>query len=228
MDKKQIQNLWLYSNSLFLLNYSLAILSLFVAFPVPKLPSFFNNLFLIFSYALTFQSLAANIKSQGIATFLTKASSQPNTFCLALFLTFIPNILLLPFYVLCIYHICSAVLSRKKEFENYFFYEICVALGKNLNSIGRLALILELTMAPLCVILLFARYISIFSLIAYFIMVRRQCQTNKAMKDVLGEILHTLHGILSKMPENYKNHLNSAINKCKAMLKVEDLKKKVE
>lgn len=228
MDKKSIQDFWLYSNIAFVSNYTLFLLSLCVAFPVPRLPSFFNCFFLIFAYALTFHSLFINFKSQSLNSFASKIFSQPNTFCLFFFATFPPIILLIPFYLLSIYHITSAILSRKKDFENFFFYEIFVVFGKYLTSIGRCALIIELSLTPVCIIMTLFRRCSIFTFISYIFMVRKQCQINKAMRDVLDECIHKIHGLFLKLPDNYKAMYLQAVKRWQNVTKKEDLKKKSE
>lgn len=229
MDKKRIQDFWLYSNAVFVVNYILLILSIFIAFPVPRLPSYFNNIFLILAYALTFHSLVVNFKAQDLNTLFSKITSQPNTFCLAFFITFPPNLLLSPFFLLSVYHITSAVLSRKKEFENYFFYSACSVLGKNLSGIGRFALLSELLLVPVCVVLLFLGKIRIFTLIAYVSMVRKQYQTNKAMKDVFDECMHNVHSFFLKLPDSYKSSYLQALGSLQKLFKKEeDTKKKVE
>ena len=228
MDKKTIQDLWLGSNIAFVLNYTLLILNLFVAFPVPRLPSIFNSLFLIFAYTLTFHSLFINLKSQSFNSLIFKIISQPNTFCIGFFITFPPNILLAPFFLLSIYHITSAVLSRKKEFEIYFFYEICIVLGKHLTFIGRLALLIELFLSPICFILVLFRKISFFTLISYICMVRKQCQSNKVMKDIFEECMLNVHSVLLKLPDNYKAMYLQILNRINSLFKKEDVKEKTE
>eukprot|EP00919_Chromeraceae_sp_WS-2016_P015051 GHVR01035395.1.p1 GENE.GHVR01035395.1~~GHVR01035395.1.p1 ORF type:complete len:123 (+),score=12.81 GHVR01035395.1:3557-3925(+) len=77
------------------------------------------------------------------------------------FLTFPHEILLLPFYLLSIYHLSSFVLSNKKIFERTTTYTICMGLSTYHVGLGRLALLTEILAVPLSFLMIFFRASSI-------------------------------------------------------------------
>lgn len=227
MNSLSIKDIWLILNLCFIVNYSISILKIFLAFPLLSLPSFFNSLFLLCAYALTLQTLFSQLKiSSSISSkFFKKVVSHPNTFCLFVFICFPPNILLFPFYLLSLYHLASAVVSRKEEFNRYFFYDICVFIDKNLNNIGRTALFLEIISIFIATILLLMRKISPITLLSYIFMVRQQYITNNTMKSVCMEMIQYLNECMKKLPDNIKNNITIVTGYMDRITKKEDIKK---
>lgn len=227
MNSLSIKDIWLILNLCFIVNYSISILKIFLAFPLLSLPSFFNSLFLLCAYALTLQTLFSQLKiSSSISyKFFKKVVSHPNTFCLFVFICFPPNILLFPFYLLSLYHLASAVVSRKEEFNRYFFYDICVFIDKNLNNIGRTALFLEIISIFIATILLLMRKISPITLLSYIFMVRQQYITNNTMKSVCMEMIQYLNECMKKLPDNIKNNITIVTGYMDRITKKEDIKK---
>lgn len=228
MNKKSFKDIWFYANASFFINYSLILLRLFVAFPIPCLPSFFNSLFLLVAYSLTFQGLVTNYKSYNINTLVTKVITHPNTFCILLFLCFVPNILLSPFYLLCIYHIVSYIIAKKEAFHSYFFYNSVVFLNTNITTIGRSALFLEIFLIPITFILLLRGKIGAISLIAYFLMIRQQYTSNNNMKAVVLECLQYAHNIAMNLPDGVKMRYFEVSNLIRGYLKIDKEAEKKE
>lgn len=209
MNKLSIKDIWLILNLCFIINYSISILKIFVAFPLLNLPPFFNSLFLFCAYALTLQTLFSQFSTKNISKFSKKIISHPNTFCLFVFLCFPPNLLLFPFYLLSLYHLASAVVARKEEFNKYFFYDLCVFIDKNLNTIGRTALFLEIFSVFIALVLLVIRRISLFTLLSYIFMIRQQYITNDTMKSVCMEIIVQINELFHKLPTNFRDRFSA-------------------
>lgn len=195
---KSIRDLWFYSNLAFIINYSITIFRLFVYIPIPYLPSFFNNIFLLVSYSVTILSLVKKVGSSGFT--FKKILSNQNFICLGLFIFFVPNILLFPFFLLSIFHVNGDILARKKEFEKLFFFDLCVFLGRNAANIGRMAMICEILLIPVSFVMVLFRRLNILPFLVYCIIVRQQYITNKTMKSVVGEAVMKIDGIFAKMP----------------------------
>lgn len=204
MRSESLKNIWFYTNLTFFASYSLAILRIFVAFPLPVPPSFINCIFLLVSYALTFQGFIAHLKSQEVNLVARKVFTHPNMFCIFLFLCFVPNILLLPFYLLSIYHIVSSIVARKETFQSYFFYNFVVFLNSNIGSIGRTALLLEIVLFPVACGMALFRKIGLITVVAYALMLRQQYSLNNSMKAVAMECIHGMHALVMKMPEGMR------------------------
>lgn len=228
MNSQQLKDIWFYSNALLVANYSLFLISKLVTLPIPKLPSVFNNLFLIVAYVFTFQSLFSTYKTTSAGSLLNKVFTHSNTFCIFLFLTFPNNLLLFPFYLLSIYHVVSTVLSKKTQYEKYFFYSLCVSLQPSLIHLGRAALIAEVAMTVLALLLFIIRKASFSTLVAYVSMVRMQYQSNKSMKEVVDMVLSKLHTFALKMPDSCKDYYFKCINLTKYFSTNKDIKKKQE
>jgi len=204
MSPESFKNLWFYTNSAFFINYSLSILKLLVAFPLPVLPSSVNCLLLFVSYALTFRGFLPHLKSQEINTIAKKIFTHPNMFCIFLFLCFVPNILLLPFYLLTVYHMVTSIVARKETFQFYFFYNFVVFLNTNISAIGKAALVLEIGLFPVACIMMVMRRIGLLTLLAYGLMLRQQYSQSASMKEVAMESVQQLHGLFMKMPEGVR------------------------
>lgn len=212
MAKPSPKDLWFYSNTLFFLNYTLVILKLLVTFPLPSFPSSFNCLFLLLAYILTFKGFFSNFKAYDVTTLLKKIFTHPNTSCIALFLCFVPNLLLLPFYPLSLYHIVSYIVSKKEAFSKYFFYNFVIFLNTNIYIIGRSALFLEILLVPVAGVLLALRKIGVISLTVYLFMIRQQYISNSNMKAVVIECMQVMHSLIMKLPDSIKMRCLSAIN----------------
>lgn len=221
MNKKSLKDIWFYSNVCFFINYSLAILRAFVAFPLPRLPSFFNCVFLLLAYALTFQSIVANFKAYDTSTLIKKIFAHPNTFCIFLFLCFVPNVLLSPFYLLAVYHIVSSIVARKEAFHSYFFYDFVVFLNTNIATIGRSALLLEIVIIPVAVIMAILRRISMLTLSIYLLMIRQQYVSNNNMKAIVLECVQRAHGLAMQMPDSIKMKYLELVNYARSLNKSE-------
>lgn len=81
MNTEPLRDLWHYINLCFVVNYSLHLLGLFVAFPLPCLPSFFNSLFLLEAYSPASQGFVSKFKAYVVNTLGEKIFTHPNTFC---------------------------------------------------------------------------------------------------------------------------------------------------
>lgn len=205
-NTRKIRELWFYSSMAFIVNYTLTYLRMFVSVPLPHLPSFFNNLCLLVSYGVTILDLFRSMNSPGF-TFKRIYTNQ-NFVCLGLFLCFVPNILLLPFFLLSVYHINANILSRKQEFEKYFFFDFCVLLGRNSSRIGRTAIYLEVLLVPISLILLLCRRLGFIPFIVYCAIVRQQYINNRSMKSVVEEIILKVDDLVSKMPNGIRTYYN--------------------
>ncbi|ELA42147.1 uncharacterized protein VICG_00790 [Vittaforma corneae ATCC 50505] len=221
MNKKSLRDIWFYSNVCFFINYSLAILRVFVAFPLPRLPSFFNCIFLLLAYTLTFQSIIANFKAYDTLMFIKKIFSHPNTFCIVFFLCFVPNILLSPFYLLTIYHIVSSIVAKKDTFHSYFFYDFVVFLNTNIATIGRSALFLEILLIPIAVSMVVLRRISTVTLLIYLLMIRQQYISNNNMKAIVSECIQRMHNLAMNMPDSIKMRYLELMNYVRSLSKSE-------
>ncbi|KAM0680064.1 hypothetical protein GINT2_001754 [Glugoides intestinalis] len=212
MNRSTVKDIWFYSNICLFINYSLTILKLFVALPIPRLPSFFNSAFLIVSYSLTFEALLSNLKTTGLNAFIKKICSQPNAYCIALFFCFPPNIILFPFYILGMYHIATFVTTKKERFGSSFIFEYCVFLNNNTASIGRLSLFFQVLLVPVAFILFVVRSIGLMTFLAYVLMVRHQYMASEHMRAVVGEILQYLNGLSMNMPDEVKMNYLGVMN----------------
>lgn len=201
---KKIRELWFYSNLVFIVNYVLTYTRMFISVPLPHLPSFFNNLCLLVSYGVTILDLFRNMRSPGFS--LRKIYTNQNLICLGLFLCFVPNILLLPFFLLSVYHINADILSRKQEFEKYFFFDFCALLGRNSSNIGRTAMYLEVLLVPVSFVLLLARKLGFIPFVVYCAIVRQQYINNRSMKSVVEEIILKVDDLISRMPDWMKTY----------------------
>lgn len=170
---------WMSLNALFVANYSMYIVLHIVRLPVHPLPNFVNILSLVSAYAL---SLLPHLSS------VSEILSQPNIYCIAVFLTFPHELLLLPFYLLSMYHLSSFVLSNKKIFDRTALYTVCMALSMHHVALGRLALLAEILAVPQSFAMVFFRRASIITFTALTAMVRQQYFNNPAMRSVFGEI----------------------------------------
>lgn len=196
LDSREIKKIWFYLNILFVANYSLSILRMFIRIPLPRLPNIFNILFLISVYAITLIDILKNVK---------KLFSHPNTFCLFLFFTLPHQILLFPFFILSIYHINSFILSQKKTFERMPFFNICAMIGQHTASIGKLAMYSEVLDIPISILMMIFRKASIWTVLAFVLIVRQQYFNNSVMKGVIGEILMHSDTFFNNMPECFNS-----------------------
>lgn len=176
---KETKNLWLGLNAFFAANYSLYILLFIIRIPLAPLPGVVNTLSLIISY-----SLGLKMSYKGISD----AISQSNFYCLIVLITFPNQILLMPFYLLSIYHLSSYVLSNRKIFEKTAVYTMCLAVATYHVQLGRLALILEILCVPVSFGLILFGYSNFATFTAYSAMVRQQYLTNPTMRSVFGEV----------------------------------------
>ncbi|TBU16347.1 hypothetical protein CWI40_041610 [Ordospora colligata] len=173
------KKVWMSLNMLFVANYSLYVILHLLRIPLYPLPNFVNVMSLVLSYSI---SLLPHLSSIG------EVVAQPNVYCIAVFLTFPHEMLLLPFYLLAIYHMSSFVLSNRKIFETSCIYPVCVSLSAHHVALGRLALLAEAFTVPVSFLMIFFRKSSIVTCTALVAMVRQQYFTNPAMKNVFGEI----------------------------------------
>lgn len=201
MDRNKIKDIWFYSNVCLFVNYSLRILRIFVVLPLPVLPAFFNSLFLLVAYVLTFEALFSHFPVTGAAVFLKKAFAHPNAYCILLFLCFVPNTLLLPFYLLSIYHIVTFISSKKERFGSSAVYQWCVSLRCCISSLGRLSLFLQIVLFPVAFLMLLLGWIGFPALLAYGIMLRQQYVLNEHMRSVMGEVLQYANKMAMKLPD---------------------------
>lgn len=170
---------WVSLNALFVANYSLSIILYVVRIPLYPLPNFVNVLCLASSYAISLLPFVSSV---------SEILSQPNIYCIVVFLTFPHEILLLPFYLLSMYHLSSFVISNKRIFEGTNTYAICMALFTYHVGLGRLALLTEILAVPLSFLMIFFRASSIVTFTAFAAMVRQQYFSNPAMRSVFGEM----------------------------------------
>lgn len=201
IDSREIKRAWFYLNIIFIANYTISILRLFIRIGIPHLPNFFNILILLSSYLIT---LLDAIKKPG------KLMSHPNTICLGLFLTFPDYILLIPFYILSIYHTNSFILSQKKNYEKLPFFNICAMIGQYSSHLGRTAMYFEVINIPLAIILMLLGRSSIRTVIAFMAVVRQQYVNNSTMKGVVGELMTYVDQVVSNLPDSFKGLYNQA------------------
>ncbi|KAG5859927.1 transmembrane protein 33 [Encephalitozoon hellem] len=188
---------WMMLNMLFGANYTLYIILHLIRIPIYPLPNFVNILCLISSYSI---SLLPHFSSIG------EILSQPNIYCIMVFLTFPHEILLLPFYLLSIYHLSSFVLSNKKIFERTGIYPVCVSLSAYHVSLGRLALFTEALAVPLSFLMIFLRKSSLVTFTTFIAMVRQQYFNNPSMRSVFGEMRVSLDRWILNCPRDVQEY----------------------
>jgi transmembrane protein 33 len=193
---KNLKDFWLYLNLLFICNYTLAIANLCTTIYVPSLPSWINSVVLIVTYAITMVDIFKN---------LPKLVRHPNFICIFLFATFPCNILLLPFFLLSVYHLNNEIISKKKIYEKYFFYQVSCAIAVHSIYIGRFAMFSEVFCIPLSFILFAMGRSSILTFVAYAVIVRQQYINNQSMKSVIKEIIFKIDQLLGCLPDSMKN-----------------------
>lgn len=200
---KEIKAVWFYSNLAFIVNYTLTIIKLFVTIPIPYLSHYFNNLCLFISYTILVVDLFKNIQRPDFS--FKKIYTNQNFMCIFLFVCFIPNILLFPFFLLSLFHINNVVLSQKKVYEAYFFYDFCVLLGRHSNTIGRTSMFCEVILAPVAIVLTLLGKLNVFSSLVYLAIIRQQYLSNIVMKSVIEEIILNIDNLMAKMPTKLLN-----------------------
>lgn len=188
---------WMSLNAFFVVNYTLYIVLRLIRIPIYPLPNFVNILCLASSYAI---SLLPYISS------ISEILSQPNIYCIVVFLTFPHELLLFPFYLLSIYHLSSFVLSNKKVFERTALYTMCVTLSTHHVGLGRLALFTEILTVPLSFLMILFRKSSIVTLTALIAMVRQQYFNNPTMRSVFGEIRVSMDGWILSCPRDIQEY----------------------
>lgn len=199
-NSKEYRKLWLYCNIAFIINYTLKTFSFLVTVPIPVFPNFFNSICLILIYSILVFDLIVNYRNKNIT--LQHVYGNQNLFCLAFFFFFVPYILLLPFYLLCIFHVNNSVLLEKKIHENRFYYEFCVSLGKYSSLLGRASLFLEVCLIPVALVMTLMRKFGVVPFILYLVIIRQQYMTNNNMKSVINELIQTLEAGMTKyMPK---------------------------
>lgn len=184
-------------NTLFAVNYTLYIVLHLIRIPIYPLPNFVNILCLISSYSI---SLLPHLSS------MKEILSQPNIYCITVFFTFPHEALLLPFYLLSIYHLSSFVLSNKKTFERTSIYPICVSLSAYHVTLGRLALFTEVLAVPLSFLMIFLRKSSLVTFTTFIAMVRQQYFNNPSMRSVFGEIRVSLDKWVLSCPRDVQEY----------------------
>ncbi len=195
---KEIKAVWFYSNLAFIINYTLTCIKLFVTIPVPYFSHYFNNLCLLVSYSILVLDLLKNYNTPGFS--FKKIYTNQNFMCIFLFICFIPNILLFPFFMLSVFHVNNVILSQKKLYESYFFYDLCVMLGRHSNTIGRSSMYCEVILLPIGLILVFLGQIRVFTFMVYCTIIRQQYICNSTMRSVIEEIIFNIDKLISKMP----------------------------
>lgn len=188
---------WMSLNTLFVANYSMYIMLHLIRIPMYPLPNFINILCLAGSYAISMFPYLSSI---------SEILSQPNVYCVIVFLTFPHEILLFPFYLLSIYHLSSFVLSNKKNFERTAIYTVCMNISTYHIGLGRLALLSEIVAVPLSLLMVFFRTSSIITFTAFAAMVRQQYFNNPAMRSVFGEIRVCMDGWILSFPRDVQEH----------------------
>lgn len=203
-NSRKIREVWFYSNLAFIVNYFLTYVRMFVSIPLPHFPSFFNSLCLLVSYGVTIMDILRSIGSPGFS--FKKVYTNQNLICIGLFLCFVPNILLLPFFLLSVYHVNADILSRKQEFERYFFFDFCILLGRSSSCIGRTAIYLEVLLVPVSFIMVLFRMLGFVPFVVYCGIVRQQYINNRSMKSVVEEIVLRVDDLVSRMPKWMSTH----------------------
>ncbi|CAD25303.1 hypothetical protein [Encephalitozoon cuniculi GB-M1] len=188
---------WMLLNALFATNYTLYLMLHLIRIPIYPLPNFVNILCLASSYAI---SLFPHFSSIG------EILSQSNIYCIMVFFTFPHEALLLPFYLLSIYHLSSFVLSNKKVFERTAIYPVCVSLSVYHIALGRLALFTEVFTVPLSFLMIFLRKSSLVTFTALVAMVRQQYFNNPSMRSVFGEMRVSLDRWILSCPRDVQEY----------------------
>jgi transmembrane protein 33 len=175
----EMKRAWMVLNAMFIANYSLYLILLLIRIPLSSIPNPFNLMCLLISYSL---SLASNYTSIG------DLFTQPNFYCIMVFVTAPHQLLLMPFYLLSIYHVSSFVLSNKKIFERSRLYTLCMAISNCHVGLGRLALVAEVLAVPLSLLMIMFGMSSFLTFVALASAVRQQYFNNFAMRSVFGEM----------------------------------------
>jgi len=196
---------WFYFNVLFIANYSIALLRMFVNLPLPALPNWNNAFFLAGGYACT---LTEAYKKP------LKLVSNQNFLCTILFLTCPPFAMLAPFFMLAVYHANSYVLSQRKAWGSMPLFRLCIAIGQYSPQLGRGALYAEAVVAILSMPLVFVRMCSIKTLACYLMVIRQQYVHNAMMRSVVGEMMLGVDHVFLSCPE----HLRAAYARVKALV----------
>lgn len=183
---------WFYFNILFIANYSMAILRLFIRLPLPVLPNWANAAFLVGGYACT---LSEAYKKP------LKLVNNQNFLCTILFLTCPPFAMLAPFFILAVYHANSYALSQRRTWGTLPFFRFCIALGQYSPQLGRGALYAEIAAAALAIPLAFARMCSVKTLVCYYMVIRQQYVHNATMRSVVGEVVLATDRLFLSCPE---------------------------
>jgi transmembrane protein 33 len=178
-ELSEMKKAWMALNAMFIVNYSLYLILLLVKLPVSSIPNPFNLVCLLISYGI---SLASNYTS------ISDLFGQPNFYCIMVFLTAPHQLLLMPFYLLSIYHVSSFVLSNKKIFERSKLYALCMAVSAYHVGLGRLALVAEVLSVPLSFFMVLFGMSSFLTFFALVSAVRQQYFNNSTMRSVFGEM----------------------------------------
>ncbi|KAL6121950.1 hypothetical protein NUSPORA_01059 [Nucleospora cyclopteri] len=185
----KIREIWCFINLLFLLNYTLRILSLFVR--AVSFPNFINCFLLVLAYAITIY------ESQRVAGDFT---SNPNIVAIFFFIMIPPWFLLLPYYLLSIYHTVNFIVTNEKTEKivkrNNLLHKILLYVYKNRGFIGEIALYFEILNIFIC---LFTFRFNFF--IISLMIVRHQYFINSSMKKVVIKLKNIISSKIEYAPK---------------------------
>ncbi|KAI5169391.1 hypothetical protein PAEPH01_0673 [Pancytospora epiphaga] len=181
-----------YFSILFILSYSLRLLRLFIAFPLPVLPNWFNTLFLIATYACILYSRPLVLHS---------LFSNQNALCIGLFLTFPPHILLFPFYVLSLFHAHAYVLSKKRTWADKQIFKFCLMTKQQVPYLVQLAHYSEIVALVLAIPYSIIGLCSKKTLIAYGVVVRQQYIYNPIMNGIIKSLFIRFDEFMHRLPD---------------------------
>ncbi|TBT99753.1 hypothetical protein CWI36_1861p0010 [Hamiltosporidium magnivora] len=198
MDKKLIKDVWLWSQLSFAFLYTLSILRIFIKIPIlSNLPCFSLCLLLSISYIMT-------MSKKILTSEITSIVSETNFYCLIVLLSFPSKILLLPFYVSSIFNLVDFVVTNKRQYHKYFFYETCKNIIIKRDIFIFSVYLLDVVGIFVASVGMLFRISNVMTVIGYCGVIRQEYLRSEKMKIIISDFFKLLDSKVDKMPEIVK------------------------
>ncbi len=182
MDLKEA---WFYLNCIFIINFTLRILRFINGiYLLLYLPNFVNCLILIFAYLFSVFDIIRDFR---------KLLKNQNFLCIFLFFTFPHWILLIPFYILSIYHVNGYIIMKKKFIYSDIVKKVTGFIAEHSFHLGKIALFTELYASVLSFLMLIFGVSSIKTCVMYIFIIWHQYTHNILMKNIVTDVFHNIH-----------------------------------
>ncbi|KAM0688143.1 hypothetical protein COBT_000602 [Conglomerata obtusa] len=172
MKKTDSKKLWLFSNLFFTTTYTLTLLPFIINIP-HIIPTAFLTTSLIIAYASTLTKIIKNPKL---------LLSNSNFYCILIFLTFPPRLLLLPFYIISVTNICSFIVLHKKKYDRYSMYPYAVDIVQHQKELYIISYVMEILCVPISLVMCVLGRASLLTLMTYFYCVSYEYCHNPVMR----------------------------------------------